>query len=221
MVGWLLLALCACAWARAEPTRARALRFGHPIALENVVAPTVVTYILDAFKGLGDQCEVRVSHVALPPVTFSFALGEFPDDGSVELDRRRPLKAAHRRRALRNRTGTTRRRRLDTSTFQVPLGKRGRIVVDGKELERALLYVSVRPAGVRSYGVEPTVAVAYNIVVEMNMLNNAVPESGVRMAFVGALCLLGAALVLVPALSRLLARGDELAVEVMMIVKEN
>jgi len=87
-------------------------------------------------------------------------------------------------------------------------------MVHGKELERALLHVSVRPAGVRSYGVEPTVAVAYNIVVEMNMLNNAVPESGVRMAFVGALCLLGTALVLVPALSRLLARGDELAMDV-------
>jgi hypothetical protein len=241
----LLLHLASPPWgALATPpphAKVAVLRLGQELAFEQFTAPFTARYILEA-KSLQpeDELEVRISHSALPPVSFSFALEEFPKDGSVVPDRR---KLRHLVRALSssllpdrqlaaNGSGAAavaaasnntslRRRRLDTSIFVVALGKTGRIVVQGKEHDRALLLVYAKPTGVRGFGVEPSVSVRFNIIAERKMFNNAIPESGVRMAFLGVFLLLGASLLLVPALSRVLRRGDELMVNMVQEHKEN
>jgi len=142
-----------------------------------------------------------VSHLSVPPAKFAFSLQPYPEDGSV-LIKKRARKQHWRRRLLR--------RRLNTALSTITIGRLGALMVNGVETQKALLVVTAIPTGVRPDGIEKTVEIRYNIIIERKVVLNTLPEAAVRMIGFGVVSLFITTLCLVPRMSRLISRADEI-----------
>lgn len=200
---WILLLVLGlpCSSADLLIKEAQLLKVGRELRGESILAPGSKTYVLSS-DGLFpyEAVEVRISHLSLPPAKFTFSLLPFPEDGSVS------IKSRSRKSNLR------RRRRLNTAITSFSAGKTGALLLEnGVEAAKTLLTVNVVPTGVKPIeGLEQQVEVRYNIIVERKVINNAIPETGLRMIGFVIFCLFVSAIVLVPALSAAVRRGDEI-----------
>jgi hypothetical protein len=204
MTNFVIGLFCLVVAVTSELLEAQLLKVGRELRSESILAPGTKTYILSS-DGMFpyEAVEIRISHLSLPPAKFTFEVTSFPDDGSV-LVKKRTRKPNLRR-----------RRRLNTAITTLTTGKTGSIVLDdGTEGQRTLLIVSAVPTGVRpGEGREKQVEVKYNIIMERKVMNNAIPETALRMIGFGVICLCVSAMVLVPMLSNLLRRGDEVVLK--------
>ena len=195
--------ICGVFIVQAELLEAQLLRVGRELRGESIIAPGTKTYVLSN-DGMFpyEAVEIRVSYLSLPPASFTFEVTSFPDDGSVSIKKTRTKRPNLLRR---------RRRRLDTAITTVATGRSGAILLDGVENTITLLVVTVTPTGVQpGIGIEKEVEIRYNIIMERKIINNALPETAMRMIGFGIFCLFFSAICLVPMLSKSLGHGDEL-----------
>jgi len=183
-----------------ELLEAQLLRVGRELRGESMTAPGTKIYALDT-EGMFpyEAVEVRISHSSLPPTKFTVSVRSFPDDGSVLIRKRT------KRQFLR------RRRRLNTEIVTLTTGKAGAILVEGVESQKTLLVVTAVPTGIKpGLGLEKQVDVRYNIIVERKIINNAIPETALKMIGFGIICLFVSSILIVPMLSATLRRGDDI-----------
>ena len=212
--------------------RATPLHLNRELFRETMRAPGTRLYVVSTDSaGMFAEVEVRVSHPALPPVEFAFAVSPFPSDGSVIVDKRKRSARARAsgrvnllRRALQlsNQTKESSdatavaspRRILDTSILILRPGpSRGFVVDAGTEHKRILIEVRASPVGVVPGGREVSVDVVFNIIAERKYFDNTIPQSGLRMVSFGVASLFVVTLCMVPALTRLLSYADDLVAE--------
>lgn len=189
-------------WVGAELLEAQLLRVGRELKGETLMAPGSKTYVLSKDGMFPDEAvDIRISYLSIPPAKFSFSVSSYLDDGSVQIKRRA------KRPYLRQR-----RRRLDTAITTITTGKSGLILLNGKESQRTILTVTAVPTGVKpgGEGLEKSVEVRFNIIMERKIINNSIPETASRMIAFGILSLFVSAIVVVPILSSALRKGDDI-----------
>ncbi|KAH9258465.1 hypothetical protein BASA81_003514 [Batrachochytrium salamandrivorans] len=195
---WLFVLLAHCA--RAGEDDPIPLKLDVELRNQQIMAPGHQLFLLTSEGILPyETVEMRISHLSLPPVKFSFEVYSLADHQSQAKPKR---KGPKRRRLLRG------RRRLDTEILQLTAGKSG-MLLDGTRLP-AVVKVSCRPTGITTAGLDSRVLARFNLVAERKVIASLLPHSAWKMILTGSFCLFVSAFFYVRMVFKFLRKGDEL-----------